>query len=92
MIGWAVDDNYKTPLIDQAVEMAARNYTLGGNAIFHSDRSSNGGFNRSSQHLHVEVGEWGGRGDGQLPGRGGRRCVRRGGLRSPGGGTGSGSG
>ena len=39
--GWAMDDNYKTPLIEQAIEMAARNYRLGENAIFHSDRGSN---------------------------------------------------
>jgi putative transposase len=50
VIGWAADDNYKTPLIQQAIEMAARNYPLAENAIFHSDRGSNGGFNRSSQH------------------------------------------
>ena len=41
VIGWAVDDNYKTPLIQQAIEMAARNYPLAENAIFHSDRGSN---------------------------------------------------
>ena len=41
VIGWATDDNYKTPLIETAIEMAARNYPLAGNAIFHSDRGSN---------------------------------------------------
>ena len=41
VIGWAADDNYKTPLIQQAIEMAARNYPLAENAIFHSDRGSN---------------------------------------------------
>ena len=41
VIGWAMDDNYKTPLIERAIEMAARNYRLGENAIFHSDRGSN---------------------------------------------------
>jgi transposase InsO family protein len=41
VIGWAVDDNYKTPLIEQAIAMAARNYRLVGSAIFHSDRGSN---------------------------------------------------
>ena len=35
------DDNYKTPLIEKAIEMAARNYPLAENAIFHSDRGSN---------------------------------------------------
>ncbi len=41
VIGSAVDDNYKTPLIVAAVEMAARNYPLADKAIFHSDRGSN---------------------------------------------------
>ena len=41
VIGWAAGDNYKTPLIEQAIEMAARNYPLAENAIFHSDRGSN---------------------------------------------------
>src|ERR1035438_9522209 len=41
VIGWATDDNYKTPLIEKAIEMAARNYPLAEGAIFHSDRGSN---------------------------------------------------
>ena len=41
VVGWAIDDNYKTPLIERAIEMAARNNTLAGNAIFHTDRGSN---------------------------------------------------
>ena len=41
VIGWATDDNYKTPLIEAAIEMAARNYPLAENAVFHSDRGSN---------------------------------------------------
>jgi transposase InsO family protein len=41
VIGWAVGDNYKTPLIEQAIEMAARNNSLAGGAIFHTDRGSN---------------------------------------------------
>jgi len=41
VIGWAVDDNYKTPLIEKAIGMAARNHPLGENAVFHSDRGSN---------------------------------------------------
>jgi putative transposase len=39
--GWAMDDNYKTPLITSAIEMAARNLDLPADAIFHSDRGSN---------------------------------------------------
>jgi putative transposase len=41
VIGWAMDDNYKTPLITKAIQMAARNLDLPGGAIFHSDRGSN---------------------------------------------------
>jgi transposase InsO family protein len=40
-VGWAMDDNYKTPLITKAIEMAARNLDLPDGAIFHSDRGSN---------------------------------------------------
>ena len=41
IVGWAIDDNYKTPLIEQAIEMAARNNALADKAIFHTDRGSN---------------------------------------------------
>ena len=41
IVGWAMDDNYKTPLIIAAIQMAARNLDLPGGAIFHSDRGSN---------------------------------------------------
>jgi putative transposase len=41
IIGWAMDDNYKTPLITRAVKMAARNIKLPEGAVFHSDRGSN---------------------------------------------------
>jgi putative transposase len=37
VIGWAMDDHYKTPLIEKAMRMAARNYDLAPGAIFHSD-------------------------------------------------------
>jgi putative transposase len=36
-----MDDNYKTPLITEAVKMAAQNTRLPEGAVFHSDRSSN---------------------------------------------------
>jgi transposase InsO family protein len=41
VIGWATADNYKTPLIEKAIAMAARNYPLTADSIFHSDRGSN---------------------------------------------------
>jgi putative transposase len=37
VIGWAMGDNYRTPLITAAIEMAARNADLPPGAIFHSD-------------------------------------------------------
>ena len=36
-----MDDNYKTPLIEAAIEMAARNHRLADGAVFHHDRGSN---------------------------------------------------
>jgi putative transposase len=39
--GWAMDDNYRAPLITSAIEMAARNLDLPPDAVFHSDRGSN---------------------------------------------------
>ena len=95
VIGYAMDDHYQTPLISRAIRNAARNRRLTKGAVFHSDRGSNGGFNRSSQHLDLGgVQRWlrrtgagrpamcrrGGGGSGALTGRCGRRCVRRGGL------------
>ena len=41
IVGWAAGDNYRTPLIEKAIEMAARNHPLAGDAVFHSDRGSN---------------------------------------------------
>ena len=41
IVGWAMDDNYKTPLISRAIQMAADNMDLPCDAIFHSDRGSN---------------------------------------------------
>jgi putative transposase len=38
--GWAMGDNYKTPLITAAIEMASRNLDLPEGAVFHSDRGS----------------------------------------------------
>jgi putative transposase len=41
VIGWAMGDNYRTPLITAAIERAARNVDLPADAVFHSDRGSN---------------------------------------------------
>lgn len=41
VIGYAMGDNYKTPLISAAIVNAARDYRLSPDAVFHSDRGSN---------------------------------------------------
>ncbi|MFD7409711.1 DDE-type integrase/transposase/recombinase [Streptomyces sp. NPDC059866] len=50
VIGYAMDDHYQTSLISRAIRNAARNRRLAKEAIFHSDRGSNPGLNRSSQN------------------------------------------
>jgi putative transposase len=39
--GYAMADHYRTPLIEDAIRMAARNYGVAEGAVFHSDRGSN---------------------------------------------------
>ncbi|MFE6692172.1 IS3 family transposase [Streptomyces sp. NPDC057743] len=51
VVGYALGDHYRTPLIVRAIRNAARNRKLAKGAIFHNDRGSEGGFNWSSQHL-----------------------------------------
>lgn len=41
VIAYAMDDNYKTPLITTAIRRAAHNERLAPRAIFHTDRGSN---------------------------------------------------
>lgn len=41
VVGYAMDDNYKTGLISDALQRAAQRITLAPGAIFHSDRGSN---------------------------------------------------
>jgi transposase InsO family protein len=56
IVGWAMDDNYKTPLIKDAIRMAARNLDLPEGAIFHSDRGSNytsGEFAKTLKELKI---------------------------------------
>ncbi len=36
-----MDDNYRTPLISSAIQMAARNLDFPADPVFHSDRVSN---------------------------------------------------
>ena len=53
VIGWAMDDHYRTPLIGAAIRMAARNHNLKPGAIFHSDRGSNYTSAEFAATLHV---------------------------------------
>ncbi len=56
LIGYAMADHMRTQLVADALKMAAG--TRGGRTdgiIFHGDRGAQGGFNRSSQHLEMEV-------------------------------------
>ncbi|KJE19637.1 integrase family protein [Frankia torreyi] len=41
IIGYAMDDHYRTPLISAAIINAARTIPLTPGAIFHTDRGSN---------------------------------------------------
>jgi len=59
IVGWLVADHLRAGLALDALEMAlfARRDGITGQLVHHSDRGAQGGFNRSSHHLHVEVGE-----------------------------------
>jgi putative transposase len=91
LVGWQASRSLRTDLALDALEMAIwrRQAQLDG-LVHHSDRGSQGGFNRSSQHLDhggVEWDEQGGRCGRHRSGRGGsgprigrcdRRCARPG--------------
>jgi putative transposase len=55
IIGYAMDDNYRTPLISTAIGRAARNQPLTAEAIFHTDRGSN----YTSAEFHTTLTELG---------------------------------
>ncbi|MFF4534527.1 DDE-type integrase/transposase/recombinase [Streptomyces sp. NPDC001407] len=92
VIGWATADHLRTELVAEALKAACRQRRPAGEAVFHSDRGCQGGFNRSSQHLDREVKRWaswnGSSGCAYTAGRSRRRAGRR----WPGVRTGSGSG
>ncbi|RLK09627.1 integrase-like protein [Micromonospora sp. M71_S20] len=77
VVGWAVADNLRTDLVDAALADALARRRPEPGLVFHSDRGTQGGLNRSSQHLVVvEVFEWCVVSSRRI-GRCGRRCVRR---------------
>ena len=93
ILGFSLSEHHDADLAYGGLVMAAA--ARGGDVagvIFHTGQGSEGEVNRSSQHLDLEVFGWDGQRRGSRRRRGGRRCVRQGGLRWPGENTGSGSG
>ena len=95
--GWECSLSKQTAFVEKAIRQAAalrarQGHPISGQAIHHSDAGSQGGFNRSSQHLDLEVCAWDGQEGGQRLRREGHRCGRRVARRWPGGSIGSGSG
>jgi putative transposase len=88
IVGYSISDRMKAQLaVDALTAAVARR---GGRAavtgcVVHSDRGSLGGFNRSSQHLDVEVARWATAGGSCRCGRIGDRSPRRDGRRWRGG-------
>jgi transposase InsO family protein len=94
LAGWSITDHLRTELVKDALNAAAVTRGSLAGAIFHSDHGSQGGFNRSSQHLEHGGLRWGGErrscrrrrrvggGSGRRIERCDRRCVHRAG-RSP---------
>ena len=54
VVGWAMGQRLTVELAEQAFTMALANRRPRAGRLHHSDRGSQGGFNRSSQHLIVE--------------------------------------
>jgi transposase InsO family protein len=81
IVGFAMSEHHDTDCAYLALAMAVA--VRGGReavsgVIFHTDRGSEGGFKRSSQHLDQEVLEWDVRQAGLRRRREGRRCGRPG--------------
>ena len=91
ILGWTCSASKQDHFVRQAIRHAAQlrvseGNPLVGNTIHHSDAGSQGGFNRSSQHLDSGGVVWQGRsprsragfgGSGRLIVRCGRRCAHR---------------
>lgn len=76
LVGWSMADHMRTPLVLDALEMAVGCRQPARGLVHHSDRGSQGGFNRSSQHLDFGGVAWDDHAAGSLNRRGGHRCVR----------------
>jgi putative transposase len=51
VVGWQTAAHLRTNLVTDALAMAIDGGHVTKDAIFHSDRGTQGGLNRSSQHL-----------------------------------------
>jgi len=58
IVGWRATSTLRTDLALDALEQALYDRELDGPLTHHSDRGSQGEFNRSSQHLDGEVSRW----------------------------------
>jgi putative transposase len=86
IVGWSAATNKRTPLVLAALDMGLWRRDRAGQPIdaglvHHSDAGSQGGFNRSSQHLVGRVKRWavgrGRSGFGSIGGKFPRRVDRR---------------
>jgi transposase InsO family protein len=55
IVGWQLASHMRTQLVVDALEMAAGLRQPPGGLVAHTDAGSQGEFNRSSQHLIMEV-------------------------------------
>ena len=59
VVGWQLAEHMRTSLVVDAMQMAIDAGRVNHDAIFHSDRGTQGGFNWSSQHLDLGGVRWG---------------------------------
>jgi putative transposase len=57
IVGWALADHLRAELVDDALAMAVARRRPQAGLVHHSDRGSQGGFTRSSQHLDARSGD-----------------------------------
>jgi len=77
VVGWAFANHMRQELPLKALRRALEARQPGPGLIHHGDRGSQGGFNRSSQHLDDEVREWKRRGGGNPNKQVEPKCARR---------------
>ena len=80
VLAWRLSISMDTALCTEAVEEASARY--GKPEIFNTDQGSQGGFNRSLQHLTQGGARWDDRRGGYHGGQGEHRCDRQAVLKS----------